>query len=163
MPAALLSRFDLIFILLDKADENRDFLLAQHIARLHQKKKAPENKDKRVYSSEFIKAYIGLCKQNEAPTLAKETHKLISGEYVQRRQNALDTKNSTYTTPRTLLSIIRLATAHAKIRNSKLIEEVDVNEALRLLDSAIDSVKDEESMPEFKSNNIFIIIIKALC
>lgn len=38
MPAALLSRFDLIFILLDKADENKDMLLAQHIGKLHMNK-----------------------------------------------------------------------------------------------------------------------------
>lgn len=35
MPAALLSRFDLVFILVDKPDENRDYLLAMHIGKLH--------------------------------------------------------------------------------------------------------------------------------
>lgn len=43
LPAALLSRFDLIFILLDEADLNRDKQLAQHIGKVHQTTKAPEN------------------------------------------------------------------------------------------------------------------------
>lgn len=70
MPAALLSRFDLIFILLDKADENKDMLLAQHIGKLHMNKQAPESKDKKVYSNEFIRAFIAMCKSNEVPTLS---------------------------------------------------------------------------------------------
>ena len=41
LPAALLSRFDLIFILLDQADKKRDLDLAMHIGRVHQKKKSP--------------------------------------------------------------------------------------------------------------------------
>lgn len=41
MPAALLSRFDLVFILVDKPDENKDSLLANHIGNLHKEGKAP--------------------------------------------------------------------------------------------------------------------------
>jgi len=41
LPAALLSRFDLIFILLDVADSKKDLELAMHIGRVHQRKKAP--------------------------------------------------------------------------------------------------------------------------
>lgn len=39
----------------------------------------------------------------------------------------------TYTTPRTLLSILRLAQSAAKIRFSRVVTEGDVNEALRLM------------------------------
>jgi len=41
LPAALLSRFDLIFILLDKHDRERDTLLAKHITYVHKHKEAP--------------------------------------------------------------------------------------------------------------------------
>ena len=35
MSAALLSRFDLVFILLDKPDEERDLLLSEHVMAQH--------------------------------------------------------------------------------------------------------------------------------
>lgn len=43
LPAALLSRFDLIFILLDQADTVQDKELAMHIGKVHQNMKAPEH------------------------------------------------------------------------------------------------------------------------
>ena len=36
MNAALLSRFDLIFILLDKPDEERDHMLSEHVMQVKQ-------------------------------------------------------------------------------------------------------------------------------
>lgn len=44
LPAALLSRFDLIFILLDSADEGKDVELARHIGLVHQLKRSPIEK-----------------------------------------------------------------------------------------------------------------------
>lgn len=35
MSSALLSRFDLVFILLDRPDEERDLLLSEHVMALH--------------------------------------------------------------------------------------------------------------------------------
>jgi DNA replication licensing factor MCM7 len=43
LPAALLSRFDLIFILLDVADKTKDMELALHIGNVHQRKRVPVN------------------------------------------------------------------------------------------------------------------------
>jgi DNA replication licensing factor MCM7 len=41
LPAALLSRFDLLFLLLDRADFARDNALAQHVAYVHQHRSHP--------------------------------------------------------------------------------------------------------------------------
>jgi DNA replication licensing factor MCM7 len=41
LPAALLSRFDLIFILTDNFDKKRDLELAKHIGWVHKKKSSP--------------------------------------------------------------------------------------------------------------------------
>lgn len=43
LPAALLSRFDLIFILLDTNDPNQDELLARHIGYVHRNLAAPKS------------------------------------------------------------------------------------------------------------------------
>jgi DNA replication licensing factor MCM7 len=42
LPAALLSRFDLIFILLDQPNSLNDKELAVHIGKVHQNMKSPE-------------------------------------------------------------------------------------------------------------------------
>lgn len=42
LPAALLSRFDLIFILLDLSDPTQDELMARHIGYVHQNLQAPK-------------------------------------------------------------------------------------------------------------------------
>lgn len=41
LPAALLSRFDLIFILLDEANKEKDISLARHIGSVHKNLHAP--------------------------------------------------------------------------------------------------------------------------
>jgi len=45
-----------------------------------------------------------------------------------------DGESYIYTTPRTLLGIIRLSQAMARLRFSEVVEEADVEEALRLMD-----------------------------
>ena len=44
MPAALMSRFDLIFILLDERNKSRDLELSLHIGKVHQSEQA-QNQD----------------------------------------------------------------------------------------------------------------------
>lgn len=54
MGPAILSRFDLVFILIDKADEEMDGLLSEHIMRLHSKKrKKSENNGTTLLDASF--------------------------------------------------------------------------------------------------------------
>src|SRR5690606_5222609 len=52
---------------------------------------------------------------------------------------------SSCTTPRTLLAILRFATALARCRFSERVTESDVNEALRLIIVSKKSIYDEET------------------
>lgn len=63
LPAALLSRFDLIFILLDHQEEQQDLNLARHIGRVHQNKNAPESSNH--FPLKMLKNYISLSKEFE--------------------------------------------------------------------------------------------------
>jgi DNA replication licensing factor MCM7 len=62
LPAALLSRFDLIFLLLDKAEEKADELLAYHVAYVHQNSKHPKLEFE-CLSPAFMRAYIAEAKK----------------------------------------------------------------------------------------------------
>lgn len=57
LPAALLSRFDLIFLLLDKVDNQADATLAMHVGLVHQTGKPP-SENSGLYDSDFIRKYI---------------------------------------------------------------------------------------------------------
>lgn len=145
LPAALLSRFDLIFLLLDKADTNADQLLAMHVGYVHKNKKHPVNADVEIYDPAFLRAYIAYAKRFK-PTVSKELHEFIVQRYVEKRKEYLDGSKAgyVYTTPRTLLGIIRLAQSMAKLRFSNDIDQNDVDEALRLMEKSQESVNDTE-------------------
>lgn len=50
-----------------------------------------------------------------------------------RRDEVQSTEQFTYTTARTLLGILRIATALARIRFSSQVDQSDVDEAIRLM------------------------------
>lgn len=57
LPAALLSRFDLIFLLLDKPDTLEDEHLSKHVAYVHQHNCHPKL-DFEPFDPKFIRSYI---------------------------------------------------------------------------------------------------------
>lgn len=59
LPAALLSRFDLIFLLLDKIDADMDKQLAYHVAKVHKDLKAPNMvQESNTVSADIMRSYI---------------------------------------------------------------------------------------------------------
>ena len=62
LPAALLSRFDLIFLLLDISNKKDDMRLAEHVIYVHQYNKQPTSKNNPL-SCDFIRSYIALAKK----------------------------------------------------------------------------------------------------
>ena len=64
LPAALLSRFDLIFLLLDTSSHDKDLELARHIGQVHLQRKAPQTSEN-IFSSKFLRNYIALAKSYE--------------------------------------------------------------------------------------------------
>ena len=61
----------------------------------------------------------------------------------------------TYTSARTLLGILRLSQALARLRCSDIVEHSDVDEALRLMDCSKESLRDEDDRePDVDSSYI---------
>lgn len=59
---ALLSRFDIVYLLLDNPNHENDLRLANHIAHVHKYGKPPDL-DFEPKSSEFLRSYISLVNQ----------------------------------------------------------------------------------------------------
>lgn len=64
LPAALLSRFDLLWLIQDKADRENDLRMAQHITYVHQHCKQPPSQIEPLDIS-VMRRYIALCKLHE--------------------------------------------------------------------------------------------------
>ncbi|XP_035210983.1 zygotic DNA replication licensing factor mcm3-like [Stegodyphus dumicola] len=179
---SLLSRFDLLFIMLDKMDPESDREIADHVVRMHRYRKpgemdgeplpihsaadflatkdpdAEEEQEEntpiyekfdallhgskakmdKVVSMEFMRKYVHLAKAVK-PTLTPEACERLSEEYTKLR--AFDSQNSDIArtqpvTPRSLETLIRLSTAHAKARMSNTVSLKDAQAAIDLVQFA---------------------------
>jgi DNA replication licensing factor MCM7 len=85
LPAALLSRFDLLFLLLDQINEENDTALARHVATVHKTLKAPKRDDTFVVDAEVMRAFIAQA-QSVEPVIPADLHNYIVAKYVEKRK-----------------------------------------------------------------------------
>ncbi|GAA5867950.1 hypothetical protein JCM1840_003499 [Sporobolomyces johnsonii] len=146
LPAALLSRFDLLFLILDTPTRDDDERLAQHVTYVHMNREAPPLAMEPV-SPTILRHYIALARQVR-PVVPKHVADKVVNEYVglRRRQKQDDERNQffTYTSARTLLGVLRVAQACARLRFSPEVDEDDVKEALRLMEASKASLHEHE-------------------
>lgn len=134
---SILSRFDLIFIVRDIRDYNRDIEMAKNVMNIHVEsgKELRRNED---IPMDVMKRYIAYCRAKCSPRLNEEASEILRNHYVSIReeihsQSLADGSNpSVPISVRQLEAIIRIAEALAKMRLSPEATVEDVNEALRL-------------------------------
>ncbi|KAK3904621.1 MCM2/3/5 family-domain-containing protein [Staphylotrichum tortipilum] len=141
LPPTLLSRFDLVYLILDRVDEKTDQRLARHLLSMYLEDKpemAQTNND--ILPIEFLTSYISYARANIHPTITPAAGQALVEAYVEMRRLGQDVraaeKRITATT-RQLESAIRLSEAHAKMRLSETVTPEDVHEAVRLIRSAL--------------------------
>ncbi|XP_039126298.1 DNA replication licensing factor MCM4 [Dioscorea cayenensis subsp. rotundata] len=138
LPPTLLSRFDLIYLILDKPDEQTDRRLAKHIVALHFEN--PESIVHDVLDLPTLTAYISYARKHIHPQLSEEAaEKLVCG-YVEMRKRGNfpgSGKKVITATARQIESLIRLSEALARMRFSEWVNGKDVDEAFRLLEVAM--------------------------
>jgi len=134
LPAALLSRFDLLWLMLDRPSPEADLSLAQHVLAVHRDGRAPQRETGfNPVSSDLLRAYIAAAKQY-SPYVPSSLSEYVATIYAELRQEELQSSvPHTYTTARTLLSILRLAQALSRLRFADEVSQSDVDEALRLM------------------------------
>ncbi|KAA1106205.1 MCM DNA helicase complex subunit [Puccinia graminis f. sp. tritici] len=98
-----------------------------------------DRRRKEVLSIEFIKKYIQYAKNNCKPALTQDAANLIVEVYSSLRNDDLQSnqKRTTPLTARTLETLIRLATAHAKARLSPTVSVADAHGAEAILRFAL--------------------------
>ncbi|XP_065488029.1 DNA replication licensing factor MCM3 isoform X2 [Caloenas nicobarica] len=179
---SLLSRFDLLFIVLDQMDPEQDREISDHVLRMHRYRNpseqdgdamplgsaveilatedpdfvqeeeqelqvyekhddllhGPNRRKEKIVSMEFMRKYIHVAKMIK-PVLTEEAASYIAEEYSRLRSQSLmnsDVARTSPVTARTLETLIRLSTAHAKARMNKTVDLQDAEAALELVQFA---------------------------
>merc|ERR1719228_1248604 len=95
-------------------------------------------KTDKIVSVQFMKKYIHIAKCMK-PVLTEEASEMLADEYANLRANDFEGSGVARTQPvtaRALETLIRLSTAHAKARLSKLVEAEDAETAIQLVEFA---------------------------
>ncbi|KAG6462321.1 hypothetical protein O3G_MSEX013183 [Manduca sexta] len=180
---SLLSRFDLLFVMLDIADADHDNMISEHVLRMHRYRNPKEqdgevlpmgstvemlstenpdvdeteessesiyekydpllhgntrSKKEQILSTKFMRKYIHIARLMK-PKLTQEASDLIADEYARLRNQDMmdnDVARTQPVTARTLETLIRLSTAHAKCRLSANITHDDALAAIQLVQFA---------------------------
>ncbi|MGQ4910590.1 MAG: minichromosome maintenance protein MCM [Candidatus Thorarchaeota archaeon] len=137
LPFTILSRFDLIWIMVDTVEATKDRALARHILDLHQMKKIKEPDEIPPIDPVFLKKYIGHAAQNVHPDLSQEAADVIEEYYVDMRKQAEGGRAPVPITARQLESLVRLAEAHAKMALRSEVTREDAQEAIDLMKQSL--------------------------
>ncbi|KAH0947878.1 hypothetical protein HN011_010065 [Eciton burchellii] len=180
---SLLSRFDLLFVMLDIIDSDQDHIISDHVVRMHRYRspleqdgealslgskldmlttKNPDDvateetksqvyqkydpllhgqtraKNDQILTIQFMRKYIHIARCLK-PKLTEEASIVIAEEYSKLRSEDViesDVARTQPVTARTLETLIRLATAHAKARLSKSVDSEDAHAAIELVQFA---------------------------
>jgi DNA replication licensing factor MCM4 len=149
LPPTLLSRFDLIYLILDKQSEASDRRLANHIVSMYSH--LPEGTDSLIeregaqtnqllksnrIDRDFFAKYISFARKCCKPKIPDTIQMDLVQEYVKMRSLGNSTKTVT-ATPRQLESIIRISESLAKMRLADEVGKQDVEEAVQLIKNAL--------------------------
>lgn len=131
LPPTLLSRFDLIYLVLDKSSSITDKRLADHIVSLFGEEE-PTSRKEDIIDRPFMAKYISYARKYINPEISEIAADMLSDEYIKMRNIGSAFKTIT-ATPRQLESLIRISESLAKMRLSNIVERKDVEEAVRLI------------------------------
>ncbi|KAG1681343.1 hypothetical protein FOA52_007391 [Chlamydomonas sp. UWO 241] len=132
LPPTLLTRFDLIYLILDKCDEEKDRKLARHLVSLfHEVVPKRATQEELFIEKDVLKEYIAFARTRINPQLNEEAIEELVKAYGTLRQDGRDRK-VVVATPRQLESLIRISEALSRMRLSEVVGRAEVEEAVRL-------------------------------
>jgi replicative DNA helicase Mcm len=154
---ALMSRFDLIFVLTDDPDTKRDSAIAQHILKSNyagelvtQKAWNPDISQDDIDNAltvimpaiepELLRKYVAYARKNIFPTLTDEAKEYFLKYYVGLRTQGQDSNKPVPVTARQLEALIRLGEASARLRLSDKVTLADAQRVVKILEACLRKV-----------------------
>ncbi len=147
LPSTLLSRFDVIFPVMDRPQAQYDRAMAEHILRGHlvgeQIRHRPEMAVVKTsdiddaflpyFEPTFLRKYVAFAKRIY-PVMTAEAMQIIQEKYLEIRKQGEVEGGAVPITPRQLEAFIRLAEASARARLSPDVTEEDAQRAVRIVE-----------------------------
>ncbi|XP_074567887.1 putative DNA helicase MCM9 isoform X2 [Curcuma longa] len=132
----LLSRFDIVLVLLDTKNPEWDAIVSSHILGIKgEPRSGSDEPETNIWSLIMLQRYIYYVKEHFKPVLTKESERIISSYYQLQRRSA--THNAARTTVRMLESLIRLAQAHARLMFRNEVTRLDAIAAILCVESSM--------------------------
>lgn len=133
----ILSRFDMIFIVRDLVDKDRDQRIANHVLNHKRDNNSGTNKNKTDDSAiQKLKKYIAYCRAVCSPRLSDEASEYLLNFYVQQRESSKTEESIIPITVRQLEALIRISESLAKMELSDVATLKHAEEAVRLFKSS---------------------------
>lgn len=133
LPIPLLTRFDLIYVIRDTPEREKDSRIAGHILEIH---RDVEHAAQPAIEIDLFRKYLAYAKQIE-PNLTIEVIDLLKDYYLKMRN--VDSEGMITVTPRQLEALIRLATARARLLLKDNVETEDADRAIYLVQRMLET------------------------
>ncbi len=158
LPPALLSRFDIIFSMIDRPQAEKDRELAEHVLKGHQVGEILKRRESGLttpktemleepytphFNPDFLRKYVAYAKRIY-PVMTDEAMAAIEKKYLEIRKTGEGAGSSVPITPRQLEAIIRLSEASARLRLSNEVSIEDADRAVRIVEYWMGKVAGEE-------------------
>ena len=159
MPPALLSRFDMIFVLLDTPNEEMDSKIAKHILKAHyagelseQRKNIPASKvtqelvDEHMevvkpdIDPELMRKYVAYSRRHIYPIMEEAAREHLVKFYMDLRKMGEGKDSPVPITARQLEALVRLAEARARVRLSNVATLDDAKKTTRIVYACLKQV-----------------------
>lgn len=151
LPPAILSRFDLLHVMIDEPDPIMDAQIANHILSVHLGAGAAMSAP---YTTERMQCYLKLARSIK-PRISAAAHKHLVASYKRLRcDDAAPGSSAAYRiTVRQLEALVRLSEALARLHLRDEVQRSDVKEAYRLLKNSIVQVESPDA--ELQADDTF--------
>jgi len=151
---ALLSRFDVIFVIRDLPNKSQDEAIASHVLEEHK-----QGVIRDIIDPAILRKYIAYAKQKFQPKLTDEAIEEIKEFYVRLRNQSVKISESSGVKPipitaRQLEGIIRIAEARAKMRLSNEVKREDAKKAIELVKTSLTQVGYDEETQTFDIDRV---------
>lgn len=160
LPPSLLSRFDLIFVVIDRPDPADDAQMAEFILKSSMIGNGSKEEDQTDISApipgELLKKYIKYARRNYQPLLTDEAKERIKEYYLDLR-GKYDSEDAIVSIlARNLDALVRLSEAYAKMALQDKVLKDDVEEIIKLFRRYLEDTGYDEATGKIDMDRILV-------
>ncbi|MBD3254633.1 MAG: AAA domain-containing protein [Candidatus Lokiarchaeota archaeon] len=165
LPPSLVSRFDLIFVVIDKPDRAKDAQMAEFILQNAMKgtitdseviDEADDDESFAPIPGDLLKKYIKHAKRNCKPSLTEEAKERIKDFYLELRGEYTSEDAIVSILARNLDALVRLSEAYAKMALRDKVSKEDVEEIIKLFKRYLNDIGYDETTGKIDMDRVFV-------